>query len=489
MSTLILMVVVPLLNAFLLSVTAVPRTVEHVTLMRIRNILSISGMTVLSLLLLSCAPAILSGNSYTYHLGGWSPFLGITLQLDALSFAVASVSVLVCFLALFYSIPHMGYMRRVGKYDAFFFLMVTGIMGVLLTRDLFNMYVFSEILNISIYVLITANEQKESYTASIKYLILGSLSSALFLLSVGLVYRTTGSLNMDYAREGLRILVQENPSLAYLIFSLFFVSLGVKAGIFPLHFWLPDAHSIAPSPISAVLSGIVLKISLYALVRIISLFDSDFYVNVSPFIAYTGAVAAIAGALLALTQKDIKRMLAYSSISQIGIIVIGLGIGTELAMKGALFHVINHALMKGGLFLCAGIIAGQSGTREILRLRRGTPGIAVCFVIFAMGVAGIPPLNGFVSKILICWGAVNTYDWLIGVILLASLLSCGYYFRVVQQFFGEKKVRKKRKNPTFRVSKALSFPVYILAVLCVILGLFPLLGLGLVEIALRVVGG
>jgi multicomponent Na+:H+ antiporter subunit D len=222
MSTLVLMVVVPLLNAFLLSVTAVPRTMEHTTLMRIRNLLSISGMTVLSLLLLSCAPTIVSGNSYTYHLGGWSPFLGIALQLDALSFTVASVSVLVCFLALFYSIPHMGYMRRVGKYDAFYFLMVTGIMGVLLTRDLFNMYVFSEILNISIYVLITANEQKESYTASIKYLILGSLSSALFLLSVGLVYKTTGSLNMDYAREGLRILVQENPSLAYLIFSLFF---------------------------------------------------------------------------------------------------------------------------------------------------------------------------------------------------------------------------------------------------------------------------
>ncbi|MBU7045420.1 MAG: hypothetical protein HXS54_03205, partial [Theionarchaea archaeon] len=167
----------------------------------------------------------------------------------------------------------------------------------------------------------------------------------------------------------------------------------------------------------------------------------------------------------------------------------GMGIGTDLAMKGALFHVINHALMKGGLFLSAGIIAGQSGTREILRLRRGSPGIAVCFVIFAMGIAGIPPLNGFVSKIYICWGAVDMYDWLIGVILLASLLSCGYYFRVVQQFFREKKGRKKRKAPTFRVSKALSFPVYILAALCVILGLFPFIGLNLVELALSVVGG
>ena len=508
MNTLIFMIITPLVTAFMLSMTAIPQRVSHTVLMRIRTLLSISGMTVVSVLLFMSAPSILSGEVLTYHLGGWSPFLGIALQLDALSFIVAVISVLIGFLALFYSIPHMEYMRRVGKYDAFYFLMISGIMGVLLTRDIFNMYVFLEILSISVYVLITAGEKKEGYRASLKYLILGSLSSALFLFAVGIIYQVTGSLNMDYAAQGLEEVIHSNPRLAYTVFSLIFVSLGVKAGIFPLHFWLPDAHSIAPTPVSALLSGVVLKVSIYGMIRLFSLFGNAFFTEISPVLAYTGAFTIVVGTLLALVQKDIKRLLAYSSISQIGIIITGIGIGSDLALEGALFHIVNHALLKSGLFMCAGIIAGQSGTREISKLQVRTPGVAVAFTVFSMGIAGIPPLNGFVSKFIICLGAVEAqYTDLVFVILMSSLVSCGYYFRVIQQFFGgrsvgtepgvksikdrEKEIKTRRRKvlPKFKLSKALSFPVYILAVVCVILGLFPLIGLGAVHIASALVGG
>jgi multicomponent Na+:H+ antiporter subunit D len=180
-------------------------------------------------------------------------------------------------------------------------------------------------------------------------------------------------------------------------------------------------------------------------------------------------------------------MLAYSSISQIGIIMTGIGIKTDIAVTGALFHIVNHALMKSGLFLCAGIMIHYSGTRKISQLRFKTPGIVVSFVVLSLGIIGIPPLNGFVSKFIICYGAVKAHDTvLVLVILAASLLSCVYYFRVIQTFF---KKRRRRNRDTFQVSRSMSFPVYVLAALSVILGLFPLIGLRTIELALQVVMG
>lgn len=489
-NTVVLLVVTPLMTAFLLSLTAVPHKVTQM-LGRIRILLSVSGLSILSGLLFVSAPDMLSGTVYTYTLGGWTSFLGITLRLDALSFAMAVISVLVCFLGMIYSFSYMKRLRGLGKYDTFYFLMITGILGVLLTRDFFNMYVFLEVLSVSAYVLISAGEKKENYKASLKYLVLGSLSSALFLFAVGIIYSVTGSLNMDYAAEGISRMVKETPQLAYVVFSLFVVSLGVKSGIIPLHFWLPDAHSMAPSPVSALLSGIVIKISVYAMIRLFSLFGQPFYYDVSPLIAYTGAATALVGALLALVQQNIKRMLAYSSISQIGIIMTGIGIGTDLALKGALFHIINHALMKSGLFLCVGIMIHQSGTRQISRLYTRSPGLVLSFVVLSLGIVGIPPLNGFVSKFIICYGAVKAhYGILAAIILAASLISCTYYFRVIQRFLGKKRKRKRKKNPdTFQVSKSMYFPVYVLAVLCVVLGLFPLIFLKIADLALIVVGG
>lgn len=501
--TVILLVVTPLMTAFLLSMTAIPHKVAYTTLKRIRMLLSVSGFAGLCVLLGTAGPGVLSGEVLTYQLGGWSPFLGIALRLDALSFLMATVAVLVSFLTMFYSFSYMERMRGLGKYDTFYFLMMTGMMGVLLTRDFFNMYVFLEILGLSVYILISSGEKKENYKASLKYLVLGSLASALFLLAVGILYQVTGSLNMDYAAQGIQGIVERNPSVAALVFALFVVSLGLKSGVVPLHFWLPDAHSMAPSPVSALLSGIVLKITVYCMIRVVPFFGPQFYQGVSPVIASVGAATVLGGTLLALSQKNIKRMLAYSSVSQIGIIIIGIGIGTDIALKGALFHIVNHALMKSGLFLCAGIMIHQSGTRDIPRLRMGTPGIAASFVVFSLGVVGIPPLNGFVSKFIICYGAVKAqYDGLAFVILIASLISCSYYFRVVQTFFsrkqGEKKEKRRKKKrerkendpeTPLQLSNWMRIPVYILAVLCLLLGLFPSVGLKAVELAVTVGGG
>lgn len=479
----VFLVATPLMTAFLLSVTAVPHKVKYTTLKRVRIFLSVCGLVTLWVLLAVLAPGVLSGEIYTYTLGGWSPFLGVALMLDALSYVIAVISVLVCSLGMFYSFSYMEHVRGLGKYDTFYFLLITGILGVLLTRDIFNMYIFLEILSVSLYVLISSGEKKENYRASLKYLILGGLSSALFLFAVGLIYGYCGSLNIDYISQGIQDMVQHNASLAALVFSLILVSMGVKSGIVPLHFWLPDAHSAAPSPISALQSGIAIKITVYVMLRLFPLFGQSFFSDVSPIIAYMGVTTAVVGTLLALVQKNIKRMLAYSSISQIGIIVIGIGISTDLALEGALFHIVNHALLKSGLFLCTGIIIHYSGTRDITRLRvEKMPGLVISFIIFSLGIVGIPPLNGFVSKFIICYGAVLAGDAVLAFLICAvSLVSCGYYFRVIQVLFA-KKQRKSKSD--FRVSKSMRGPVYVLAFLCVILGLFPSLVLNAVQVIL-----
>jgi multicomponent Na+:H+ antiporter subunit D len=387
---------------------------------------------------------------------------------------------------MIYSFSYMEHLRGLGKYDAFYFLMVTGIMGVLLTRDIFNMYVFFEILSISVYILITTGEKKENYRASLKYLILGSVSSAFFLFAVGITYAVTGSLNMDYIAQAVPAIMGKDPFPVYMIFSLFLVSMGVKSGLVPLHFWLPDAHSMAPSPVSALLSGIVLKISIYGLLRLSFLFGDSFLAS-DRVLMVLGVTTMVVGSVLALVQKDLKRMLAYSSISQVGLIMTGLGIGTELAIKGALFHVVNHALMKSGLFLCAGVIIYQSKSREISRLNGVSPGMVLCFVILSLGIIGVPPLNGFSSKLVILYGAVDAqYSSIAGIIVMASVLSCGYYFRVVQSILTPQKL-KGIDRPA--VPRTMRVPVYFLTALCVILGLFPLLGLSAAELAVVVGGG
>jgi multicomponent Na+:H+ antiporter subunit D len=480
------LVVTPLITAFLLSLTAVSHRVPHAVMIRIRNTLSVAALAAMVIQLLSLAPSVLSGQVLTYTLGGWTPFMGIALRMDALSFMVAAVSVTVSFLGMIYSFSYMEHLRGLGKYDAFYFLMVTGIMGVLLTRDIFNMYVFFEILSISVYILITTGEKKENYRASLKYLILGSVSSAFFLFAVGITYAVTGSLNMDYIAQALPAIMGKDPFPVYMIFSLILVSLGVKSGLVPLHFWLPDAHSMAPSPVSALLSGIVLKISIYGLLRLSFLFGDSFLAS-DKVLMVLGVATVVVGSVLALVQKDLKRMLAYSSISQVGLIMTGLGIGTELAIKGALFHVVNHALMKSGLFLCAGVIIHQSKSREISRLSGVSPGMALCFVILSLGIIGIPPLNGFSSKLVILYGAVDAhYSSIAGIIVMASVLSCGYYFRVVQSILTPQKL-KGRDSPS--VPWTMRVPVYFLTALCVVLGLFPLLGLSAAELAVVVGGG
>jgi multicomponent Na+:H+ antiporter subunit D len=366
--------------------------------------------------------------------------------------------------------------------------------GISYTADIFNMYVFYELLSLAVYLLIAYNKEGMALRASFNYLIMGGVGLSFFLLGVGFLYAMTGTLDIFHIAERLPTAFDSSTRMVIMSFVLIATGMGIKIAVFPLHSWLPDAHSMAPSPISALLSGITVEIGIYCLIRVIySLFSTETFSIISSshaILIVLGVVTLLFGAGMALAQTDLKRLLAYSTINQIGIIFIGLGIGTELGLTGALFHVLNHAIMKGALFFCAGIMIAEAGTRDVQGLsgfNRQQPVIVFAFTIASLGMIGIPPTNGFVSKWLICLAAVEAgYAVLAVIILIASAITAAYYFRVIQVLFSS----PSKQGPVliheggqmiYEGNFFRTWTIYILVVGCLLLGIVPALGISMVK--------
>jgi len=365
--------------------------------------------------------------------------------------------------------------------------------GVIYTADIFNMYVFYELLSLAVYLLIAYPKTGVTLRASFNYLIMGGVGLSFFLLGVGFLYAMTGTLDIFHIAERLPAAFNSSIQMVIMSFVLIATGMGIKIAVFPLHGWLPDAHSMAPSPVSALLSGVTVKIGIYCLIRVVyTAFSTEMFllINSHNILMVLGVVSLLFGASMALAQTDLKRLLAYSTINQLGIVLIGLGIGTELGLIGALFHVLNHAIMKSALFFCAGIMIAETGTRDVQGFSgfgRKQPAITFAFVIASLGMIGIPPINGFASKWLICLAAVEAgYTFLVVIILIASAIAAAYYFRVVQMLFNGP--LKQDPMPTHGGGQVFhggnffkALPIYILVAGCLLLGLVPALGISLVK--------
>lgn len=457
----ILVIALPLLTAF------VSLIISPTPFKRINRYLSLLGLAAAGVFLLSMSGRVLSGVTIVYALGGWPAPVGISLSVDGLGFLIALIAVVLGILATLYSI---GCAEHESGFYSLILLITSGMLGVALTRDLFNMYVFFEIMGVSGYILVAYNKDQESLRASFKYLILGSIATLLFLLGIGILYRSTGTLDMGGI--GLKLTEVSDPGLVKIALILFIVAFGVKCGMVPFHTWVPDAHSLAPAPVSVLLSGVVLKVGAYALLRTQC---AVFAISGNRLMILLGSASLILGAALALVQSDLKRMLAYSSISQIGVIIIGIGLGTELALAGSLLHILNHAVMKGCLFFCAGIIIQQTGMRRIDQLKglaQSSPWLCIAFALAALSIIGVPPLGGFFSKYYVGLAAIEAgYGWTAALVLLMSVLSAVYYFRVLVMFF------QPGILPMRKTSPLMSVPAYSLALCCVLLGFLPVLEL------------
>ena len=395
-----------------------------------------------------CVPA-LSGDPVSTTVGGVPHPFGITLVVDPLSApfvlltAVAGLGVL-------------GYTRRAGPHSGTFYglylLLVAGITGVCVTADVFNLYVFLEISGLASYALVAQADGGEAALAALKYLLLGTLGASLYLLGVGYAYVGTGTLSMAALAGEFSAAGGLGATVPVVAFALMLVGLGVKAAVFPLHVWKPDAYAAAPPAVAALLSALVSTVAAYAVVRLLlSAFTVDVLAAVplvETALLAAGVASIAAGSLLAFREADVRRLLAYSSVSQFGIVAVGIAVATPTGLVGVVIHLVGHAVTKAGFYLAAGAVAHTRGLTTVddyAGLGGREPLLSGSVAVFALGLIGIPPTVGFAGKLYVFVAAVEGSAPVAGAVVLASTLaSLAYFGRLLQRMFVEPAVDEDR---------------------------------------------
>jgi multicomponent Na+:H+ antiporter subunit D len=374
-------------------------------------------------------------NRVLINFGGFGNF---TLVVDSLSIVLLLSIAIVLFAALLVGWSTIQDGKKRFDFVNLLILAVIGMNGIVMVRDLFSLYVFLEVAGVASFVLISLDRDKDGLEGGFKYLILSAVATAMMLSAIALLLMTTGSTSF----AGVATALKTGPNyLTVLAVAIFVGGLSIKGGLVPFHGWLPDAYSSAPAGASVLLAGIVTKTTgIYTVIRLVTTVFG-FTPQIRAVLLFVGGLSIVVGALAALGQKDFKRMLAYSSISQMGYIILSLGTGSPLGIAGAVFHLFNHAIFKTQLFVNAAAVEEQTGTRDMDvmgGLSARMPVTGATSVVAFLSTAGIPPLSGFWSKLIIIVAVwVSGYHIYAMVALLASLITCAYFLSMQRRvFFG-----------------------------------------------------
>jgi multicomponent Na+:H+ antiporter subunit D len=356
------------------------------------------------------------------HAGGWPAPMGITLVADRLSTMLLTVASVVVLAVALFAIGQPGAERNHVGFQSVYLVLAAGVAASFLTADLFNLFVAFEMMLMASYVLITLGGRLDQVRAGMTYVVISLLASTLFLTALGLVYAATGTVDLADLAGRLELV---GPGLRQGLAVLFLVVFGIKAGLFPLFFWLPDAYPTAPSPVTAVFAGLLTKVGVYAIFRTQTmLFPSAIPIGLVMVVA---GLTMVVGVLGAIAQDDVRRILSFQIISHIGTMVMGLAFFTTAGLAGALFYLVHHIVAKTGLFLVAGLIEHVGGSSRLTRLgglARSHPAIAVLFAVPALSLAGMPPFSGFVAKLaLVDAGVAGRHYAIVAASLLASALT------------------------------------------------------------------
>jgi len=406
-----------------------------------------------------------------YSIGAWGAPAGIIFVLDGLAVYLLVIVNAVAFFIALYSVQYMQRYTSKWKFYTLFLLMLAGMNGVVITGDLFNLFVFLEIASIASYALVAFGTERHELEAAFKYAVMSTVGSLFILLGIVFLYSYTSTLNMAdmaavLAGKGL-------SNIVLLVSVLFIMGFGLKAALVPFHAWLPDAHPSAPAPISAMLSGVLIKsLGVYTLSRI---FFNIFGMTAvfSTILMVLGTLSMVIGVFLAIGQWDLKRLLAYHSISQIGYVMLGIGLGTPLGIAGGLFHLLNHSLFKSLLFLNSGAIEYATGTRDLKKmggLAHKLPVTCGTNLIASMSIAGVPPFNGFWSKLIIIVAAVEAQKYTYAIwAVVASVLTLASFMKVMKYaYFG---AIKEKLAQVQEVPICMRISMVALAFLCLVGGI------------------
>lgn len=388
---------------------------------------------------------VLNSGEIRYAFGGWAPPVGIEWVADGLASVMMVAICLIASICSIYggSVSPVPAGGRVVLYYTLILLLLSGLTGAVFAADLFNVFVFLEVITLSVSALVCMAGGK-ALVFAFRYLILASIGATFYLLGVSFFYAATGTLNMADLKERVPALLDSKAVIGGLVFM--FIGLGIKMALMPFHGWLPDAYSYAPDAVSPLLSALVTKVSLLAWARILywavgagSELETT---QILRLVWVLGALAAVVGAFLALTQRDVKRIFAYGGVSHIGLILIGVGQGNQTGLAGAMFYLINDAVMQATLFVVAGAAIHQYGVQTMEdwgRLRGRAPWMTGALLIVGMSMIGIPPTGGFFGKWYIILSALRSGNYLaVGAVMVSTLLTLAYFLRLwVRVFSGD----------------------------------------------------
>jgi multicomponent Na+:H+ antiporter subunit D len=384
---------------------------------------------------------VLTSGPISYALGGWEAPWGIEYRIDLLNAYVILLVALIGAVVVTYapaSVAHEIDADRRPYFYAAFMLCLTGLLGICITGDAFNVFVFLEISSLSTYGLISLGRDRRALTAAYNYLILGTIGATFILIAIGLMYMMTGTLNM--ADLASRLPAVNHTRTVHMAFAFLSVGITLKLALFPLHIWLPNAYTYAPSVVTAFIAATATKVSVYLFLRFVfTIFGADYAfatIHLNAILVPLAIAGILVASTVAIYQTDLKRLLAYSSIAQIGYIMLGIGMGTVTGLTAGIAHIFNHALMKCALFMIVGCIVlrlGSSRLEDMAGIGRRMPATSFAFVLGGFALIGVPLTVGFISKWYLLLGALEQGWWPVAVlVLLSSLLAAVYIWRFVE---------------------------------------------------------
>jgi len=439
---------------------------------RLQREIGLVGLVVLFAASLHLVWQVADGGIIAKQFGGWPAPFGIGFVADPLSAALVAVSGLLAFTVGIFSLATIGERLERAGFHPLFHGLLAGVNGAFLTGDIFNLYVWFEVMLITSLGLLVIGRTKAQIDGAIRYGALNLFGTILFLIAIALLYGATGTLNMADLAMVLSTM-ESTPGLVAAAL-LFLAAFGIKAALFPVFFWLPASYHTTPFAVAAIFAGLLTKVGVYASFRVFTLFyivDGEF---LRQLLAVIAAFTMVTGVLGAAVQWNVRRILSFHIISQIGYMLMGLAIFTQAALLGASFYIIHHIIVKANLFLLAGAIQRASGTDNLKAsggLLRSHPGLAVLFLIPALSLAGLPPLSGFWAKYLVIEPALRDgFAWLAAVALAVGLLTLYSMGKIWMEAFW-KAAPVQRRQPR-RVPLAVTVPILLLGLVTLTIGLF-----------------